>query len=127
MKQTLSSSKILVVDDDASVRKAVEATLKDLHDIATASSASKAYKHLAENKVALVLLDIKMPRICGIEALKEIRSRHPEIIVIMLTAYALDDTVRKAMKLGAKGFIMKPFDVEELRNYIDNALSENGK
>ena len=121
--QTLPASKILVVDDDASVREAVKAILNKNYDIATASNALQAYRYLSENKVALVLLDIKMPKICGVEALKEIKNNHPETVVVMMTAYALDDTVKKAMSLGASGFIMKPFDVYELRNFVDGILS----
>ena len=121
--QTLPASKILVVDDDASVREAVKAILNKNYDIATASNALQAYRYLSENKVALVLLDIKMPEICGVEALKEIKNNHPETVVVMMTAYASDDTVKKAMSLGASGFIMKPFDVYELRNFVDGILS----
>jgi len=71
------------------------------------------------------LLDIKMPRVNGIEALLEIKKRHPETVVVMMTAYASDDNVRNAMNLGAYGFIRKPFDVDELRTYVDKVLSGN--
>ncbi len=120
---TLPASKILVVDDNASVREAIKAALNQNYDIITASNALQAYRYLSENKVALVLLDIKMPKICGLEALKEIKNNYPETVVVMMTAYALDDTVKKAMSLGANGFIMKPFDIYELRNFVDNILS----
>lgn len=119
------SSKILVVDDDFSVREAVKVTLTDKHEVATASSALRALKYLSENRVSLVLLDIKMPKICGIEALKEIKSKHPETVVIMLTAYATDKSVKRAMELGAYGFIMKPFNIVDLRNCVENVLSRS--
>ena len=121
----MSSQKILIIDDDVSVSTAVKMILEDKYNVSTTTCALSAYKYLSECKVDLVLLDIKMPKINGIEALKEIKKRHPAIIVIMLTAYASDDNVRKANTLGAYGFISKPFDVEELRIYIDEVLSGN--
>lgn len=127
MKQTSPAKRILVVDDDTSVREAVKATLNQTYDVVTASSAQQAYRYLSENEVALVMLDIKMPQISGIEALKEIKDNYPETVVVMMSAYALDDTVKKAMSLGASGFIMKPFDVYNLRNFIDDMLSKTKK
>lgn len=122
MKQT-SPTRILVVDDDASVREAVKATLNQTYDVVTASNALQAYTYLSENKVSLVMLDINMPRISGMEALKEIKNNHPETAVVMMSAYALDETVKKAHSLGASGFIMKPFDVYKLRYFVDDMLS----
>lgn len=114
--------KILVIDDEASTAYSVKAVLEDRHDVATATSALRAFKYLSAHKVDLILLDIKMPQINGIEALGEIKKRHPEIIVIMLSAYASADNKEKSMSLGAKGFVIKPFDVNELRDIVDRAI-----
>ncbi len=102
-------------------------TLEDKYHVSTADSASDAFNHLANHQVDLVLLDIKMPEMNGLEALKVIRKRHPETSVVMLTAYPTEDNVRRSIKSGANGVIAKPFEVDELRNYVDKALSERGQ
>lgn len=116
------TQKILVIDDEASTAYSIKAVLEDRHDVATATSALRAFKYLTEHKVDLILMDIKMPRINGIEALGKIKKSHPGIIVIMLSAYASEDNKDKAMTLGAQGFISKPFDVNELRDIVDKAI-----
>jgi DNA-binding NtrC family response regulator len=119
----LSSQKILIVDDDVAVSTVVKMTLEDKYDIASTTSAKSALKYLSEYSVDLILLDIKMPNMNGIDALEEIKKRHPEIIVVMLTGYASDENIEKGKTLGAHGFISKPFDVQELRIYIDSVLN----
>ena len=61
-----------------------------------------------------------------LEALQEIRERHPEMTVVMLTAYPTEENVQKAWELGANGFLSKPFVLDELRNYVNKTLSEKG-
>ena len=121
----MSTEKILIIDDDISVSTVVKLALEGKYDVAVTTSASSAYKYLSEYKIDLVLLDIKMPKINGIEALREIRSKHPDIIVIMLTAYASTDNIKQAKILGAHKFISKPFEIDELRSYVDRVLSQN--
>ena len=123
----MPEKKILVIDDDWSVSTGVRITLEDKYDVATADSASDAFDHLANHTVDLVLLDIRMPRMNGLEALKEIRKRLPEIIVVMLTAYPTEENIKKSWESGANGFLSKPFDVDELRDYVDKALSKRGQ
>lgn len=123
----MSENKILIVDDDRAVSTGVKMTLEDKYDVATSDSASDAFDHMAKHKVDLVLLDIKMPWMSGLEALKKIRERYPEITVVMLTAYPTEDNVRRSMELGANGFLSKPFELDELRAYVDKSLSEKDK
>jgi DNA-binding NtrC family response regulator len=92
--------------------------------VATVYSAADAYSHMADNKVDLVLLDIRMPEVNGLEALKEIRKRHPQTTVVMMTAYTTEDNLRKSLEAGAKGFISKPFELDAFRAYVDKALSK---
>ena len=117
--------KILVIDDDVSVSTVVNLILKYKYDVATTNCPLSAFNYLSQHKVDLVLLDIKMPLLNGIEALREIKKRHPETVVIMLTAYASEDNIREAKALGAHGFIGKPFDIVVLRKYVDKVLSLN--
>lgn len=121
----MQSQKILIVDDDIAVGTVVKIALEDTYDVATTTSAMTAYKYLSECHVDLILLDIKMPRINGIDALREIKKNYPNILVIMLTAYASRDNIQKAELLGAYGVISKPFEIDELRTYISRVLSGN--
>ena len=120
-----SKPKILIVDDQLAPRESVKMVLKDRYDVAIAAGAEEAFKYIAENNVNLVLLDIKMPRIDGIEALKEIKKKHPDTEVVLLTAYASHEICQKALKLGAFGCLMKPFDKDELLKIVDSALKNN--
>ena len=118
------NQEILIVDDNLAVSTMVRFALEDKYSVATATSAVSAFKYLSNNKVDLILLDIKMPHINGIEALEEIKKTHPEIVVIMMTSYASNENKAKAKMLGAYGFITKPFDVAELRKYIARVFSQ---
>ena len=123
----MSENKILVVDDDRSVSTGLRITLEDKYDVATAESAADAFNHMAANKVDLVLLDIKMPDMNGLEALNQIRKRHPETTVVMLTAYPTEDNINKSLEAGAQGFLSKPFELGALRDFVDKALSKKGQ
>jgi two-component system response regulator (stage 0 sporulation protein F) len=74
--------------------------------------------------VNLVLLDYEMPNMNGIAALEEIRRRHPDTLVIMMSGYAPADIRQKAIDLGVFAFFMKPFDIDKLLNTIDEALQK---
>ncbi len=113
---------ILIVDDKHEIREVIRFVLKDKYSIATAGGAEEALKYLASGPVKLVLLDINMPKADGITVLSEIKRVYPDTEVIMVTAYAPLETVRAAVRLGAFGFLMKPFDVGALTRMVDEAL-----
>ncbi len=115
--------KILIVDDQLALRESVRMVLKDKYAVASAPGAVEALEYIAENPVDLVLLDLKMPKIDGITALQAIKKSHPETEIILLTAYVTLETIQKALKLGAFGYLMKPFDGEELLDIVDRALN----
>jgi DNA-binding NtrC family response regulator len=117
-----SKPRILIIDDQLAPRESIRMVLKDKYDVVTAAEAEEAFRYMSENPVNLVLLDIKMPKIDGITALKEIKKRYPETEVILLTAYATLETIQKAIKLGAFGCLMKPFDKNELLAIVDKAI-----
>ena len=114
--------RILIVDDERDMRESLRLTLEDKYAVATVCEAEDAFKYMADYSVNLVLLDFKMPRIDGITALVEIKKRHPDTEVIMMTAYAPPETIRKVFSLGAFAFVMKPFDIDKLIFTIDKAL-----
>lgn len=122
----LNRAKILVIDDELTPLESIKMVLKDKYDVTTASGAIEAFDYMAGCPVDLVLLDIKMPKIDGIKALKEIKKKYPKTEVIMLTAYMTLETNQKTLKLGAFGCLLKPFDKDELLDIVDRALKNQG-
>src|SRR5262245_64764042 len=95
--------------------------LKNTYEPVAVSSAPEALSQLAGGSADVVLLDIVMPGIDGLQLLEEIRARHPTLAVVMLTATKTVKTAVDAMKLGAFDYLTKPFDVDELRLILDKA------
>ena len=113
--------RILVVDDEEAMRESLAAWLKrDGYPVEMAESGPKALEALAgDNGFDLVLADIKMPEMDGLELLARIRERDPDILVIMITAYGSIETAVSAMKHGAADYLLKPFDPEQLSLLIE--------
>ena len=116
--------KLLIVDDEFSVRESLKLVLKDDFKLSFASDGEEALQRFDENPHHLVLLDIIMPKLDGIEVLKKIRETDPTIPVIMLTATKTIKSAVEAMKLGATDYITKPFDVDEISLLIKRALEK---
>jgi two-component system response regulator PilR (NtrC family) len=117
--------KILVADDEQSMREFLDIMLrKEGYKVSLASNGEEVSKLIEKDIYDLVLLDIRMPKLDGISALKKIKTVSPETIVIMITAFASTDTAIKAMKEGAYDYISKPFKVDEIKLIIKNALEK---
>jgi DNA-binding NtrC family response regulator len=113
--------RVLIVDDEAGVRESLRMVLKDTYDPMAVGSGAEALEALAAGVFDVLLLDIVMPVMDGLELLEEVRSRYPRLPVIMLTATKTVKTAVGAMKLGAFDYVTKPFDVDELRVILDKA------
>ncbi len=114
---------VLVVDDDQSVRSMLSFVLgKDGYQVEEAHSGSDALRKLKGRSYDLVISDIRMPDLNGIELLKKIKTHDPELPVIMITAYAATHDAIEAMKLGAEDYVTKPFNLEELKIIIAKSL-----
>jgi len=114
---------ILIVDDDRSLRKMLAFVLgKEGYGVEEAVNGVDALKKLKGRNFDLVISDIRMPDLNGIELLKKIKTHDPEMPVIMITAYATTNDAIEAMKLGAEDYIMKPFSLEELKIIINKSL-----
>ena len=114
---------ILIVDDDRSLRKMLSFVLaKEGYQVDEAVSGMDALKKLKGRKYDLVISDIRMPDLNGIELLKKIKTHEQDLPVIMITAYAATHDAIEAMKLGAEDYIMKPFNLEELKIIINKSL-----
>ncbi len=113
---------IFVIDDEQTIRDGITLTLEADYRIRSFPQAEPAINALEEDPPDLVLLDVGLPGMNGIEALRQIKSSNPEILVIMITAYEDVDTVISAMKLGAYDYVIKPLHMDGLEVTIRNAL-----
>jgi len=114
---------ILIVDDEASIRKSLEGVLSDEgYSCALASDGADALSRLESLQPSLVLLDIWMPGMDGIETLRRMKAAQPETPVIMMSGHATISTAIKATKVGASDFIEKPLELELVLNAIRRAL-----
>jgi two-component system response regulator AtoC len=114
---------ILIVDDDEILQETLSGVLKKKeYDIFLAGSGKEVLSTIKKNIIDLVLLDIKLPDVDGLEILKKIKEFDNEILVIMMTAYSDIQTAVEAMKSGAYHYINKPFELEELRMLIEKGL-----
>ena len=124
---TEESGAILVVDDDADMREMVHDTLKDRrHQVTTASSGQEALRLLGEGDYAVVLSDLRMKGMQGIELLTEIKKTVPDINVILMTAFGSVETAVEAMKYGASDYLTKPVKKDELIRVVERVLREAG-
>ena len=113
---------ILVVDDELGILESFRMILKENYKVLTATDGSKALEILRNESVNLVILDIMLPGMSGLEVLREIKKIDNAVEVIMVTAVKAVKTAIEAMKSGASDYIIKPFDVEEIKLVIDKTL-----
>ena len=115
--------RILVVDDEPSMRELLAIMLKkEGFEVVTADGRVMAAAVLAKGPVDLVVTDVRLPDGDGIEILRHVKSASPETVVIVMTAFGTAETAVAALKLGAHDYILKPFDVDELKIVVRNAL-----
>ncbi|MCX6340127.1 MAG: response regulator [Candidatus Aureabacteria bacterium] len=115
--------KILIVDDKVDSCDVLRDILTDDgYDTSASLSSRSALARIKKKKPDLVLLDIKMPGMDGIELLKRVKQRDKKIAVVMITAHADVDTAREAMKLGAFDYITKPYDMDLIKAVVREAL-----
>jgi two-component system, NtrC family, response regulator AtoC len=113
---------ILVVDDEALTLKTIGRALQaEGYEVAVASSGEDAVKSFSQDHTDLVLLDVVLPGIDGIEVLRQIRRVNPATIVLMMSAYHMVDRAVESMKLGAYDYLIKPFHITDLLNTIQRA------
>ncbi len=120
----MSKGKILVVDDEDIVRTSCSRTLvPEGYDVRLAKNGVEGLQMAAGERFDLVLTDLKMPDMDGIEVLRIIKEKWPETMVIIVTGYQTVDTAVKAIKLGANNYIEKPFTPDALLSAVTEALT----
>jgi len=123
----VESMKILVVDDEAPIRDMIKKGLFQMggFDVEVAKNGLEAIEKIEKDVFDLVLTDLKMPGMDGLELLKTIKGTRPEVMVILMTAYGSIETAVEAMKMGANDYITKPIDLNELLIHISKAQKES--
>ena len=117
---------ILIVDDELPVRESLRVLLKPHYEIYTASNGKEALKILKKQKVHLITLDLNMPKLSGIQTLREIRKINSKVPIVIITGFATKQEQMEAALYGVKAVICKPFATKELISAIDRILkSEN--
>ncbi|HDL78034.1 MAG TPA: sigma-54-dependent Fis family transcriptional regulator, partial [Bacteroidetes bacterium] len=117
--------KILIVDDEFAARDSLTKWFQlDGYKVDAAEDAYKALELLEKKPFDIVLLDIKMPGMDGLELQERIREIDPDIIVIIITAFASVETAIRAIKAGAYDYVTKPFDPDDLEHIIENAVDQ---
>src|SRR5579884_3720306 len=116
-------AKILIVDDQEMMRDSLAATLaREGHEITAAGDGAAAVQKLSAGRFDLLISDLKMPKMTGIELLGEAKKLRPEMPVVLMTAFATVQTAVEAMKLGAYDYIQKPFDGDEIKLLVERTL-----
>jgi DNA-binding NtrC family response regulator len=115
-------SRILLVDDEKDFVEMLTLRLQEIgEEVLQAYSGQECLEKLKETEIDVVILDIKMPGMDGIETLQEIKKRYPLVEVIMLTGHGTIETAVQGMKLGAYDFLIKPADFDELTSKLNKA------
>ena len=119
--------KILVVDDEGPLREMLQRGLSQIgeYSVETAQNGQEAIEKIEKDIFDLVLTDLKMPEMDGLELLKMIKGTRPEIMVILMTAYGSVESAVEAMKVGANDYITKPIDFNELLIHVSKAQKED--
>jgi len=117
------AGKILIVDDQKGVRRLLEELFRrEGWDVCCAGDGFKAIAKVQEQIPDLILMDVKMPNMNGLEATQEIMYKNPQIPIIMMTAYGEIEVVKQALDAGVKRCVSKPFDIMLLRDMVNELM-----
>jgi DNA-binding NtrC family response regulator len=113
---------LLIIDDDPHLIGSLRVVFGELYEVRTAFSAEEAAEQLEEHPPDVMLLDVVLPGMNGVDFLKRVRQTHPHLPVVMISGAASIKPVMNALELGASDFIRKPYDIDELRLVVARAL-----
>ena len=117
------NKKILICDDEDGIRESLKLILSDHYDLILTKDGFQCLDCLSHAQdIGLVLLDIKMPQKNGLDILQQIKEKYPQLNVVMITGYRVVETAAEAVRLGAAGYIVKPFKSEEVLEAVKSAL-----
>ncbi len=127
MIASAQKSKVLVIDDELGPRESLRILLKMEYDVLCADSVLRGLELLEQLRPDVVIMDIRMPVMTGIEGLREIRKLDPEIAVIMLTGFGALETAQEALRLGANDYLKKPFDTKEIVEVVRTNIGRTAR
>jgi len=123
----VSTKKILIVDDEETLTFSLYQSFQlwnQHYDVVTAASGDEAIKKLMVSEFDLVITDISMPGMSGIELLSQIRAHYPKTEVIIMTAYGSEEKREEAIRNGARYYLEKPFEIKELKELVMEILKQ---
>lgn len=123
----MAKHKVLICDDEKNTRSALALFFGQDCEVAFAKDGLEAIDYVATNDVDLLFLDIKMPKLNGLEALKQIKNLKPKTKVVMITGWQTQDYIQKASELGVYDYIVKPFEKTKIQEVIKRILEEKGE
>ena len=119
----MKNPKILICDDEEGIRESLKLILADHYDLILAESGGQCLEVLEKSKdIGLVLIDIKMPKVNGLDILKQIKQKRPDLKVVVVTGYKSLETAAEAVRLGASDYIVKPFKSQEILDTVKRNL-----
>jgi len=121
----MEKTNILVVDDLRNIRLTLGGILEDRgYNVVTAEDGYQAIELIRETHFDVILMDIKMPGINGVDTYMEVKKIDPKAVVIMMTAYSVEDLLKRAVSEGVYTCIYKPFDIEKVIALVEDAIKE---
>ena len=119
----MRKARILIADDEEGIRESLGLILEDEYELAFAENGEETLAKLKNEAFDLVLLDIKMPKIDGLEALRQLQIRGNKVPVLILTAYQSVELAKEAIKLGARDYLPKPFERDQIISAVKDTLN----
>ena len=119
----MKKTQILVCDDEPGVRESLTLILGREYELLYATNGAQAVEKIREHNPAIAILDIKMPQMDGLEALREIKRLKPGIRVLIVTGYDSSDVANQAIQMGAEDYLVKPFDRHRVITQVQSILS----
>ena len=120
-----SRSRILIVDDEEDINEILSDLLSDKYDCVSANSAEEALDHLKQDNFELVISDITMPGMSGLEMIPQVKSLNPHTVVVMISGMQTVESAIEALRLGAFDYLMKPFDLRQVEAVVKRALEHH--
>ena len=119
----MTNQKVLICDDEEGIRESLKLILADHYDLILTENGEQCLECLEMAKdIGLVLIDIKMPKVNGLDILKQIKQKRPDLKVVVVTGYKSVETAAEATRLGACGYIVKPFKSKEILETVKSNL-----
>jgi len=113
---------ILICDDEEGIRESLKLILEKDYQLLFAKNGNEAIEVLKKNPIDAVIMDIKMPRMDGIEAMRKLKELKPAVKIMVTSGYKSVDTAREAINAGASDYVVKPFDRHEISKSVERLL-----